>query len=88
MLLKFVSKWIQPTSKWYAPSHVPKLNSDGCSKGNPGDSAGGGFLRDTNGKAIFSYACNFGVLTTLQAEVKAPFKGLQLCIAKDSIRFT
>lgn len=42
--------------RWQTPSQVPKLNSDGCSKGNPGVSAGGGLLRDTDGKLIFAYA--------------------------------
>lgn len=38
-----VTKWIRPIISFV------KVNSDGCSKGNPGLSGGGSLLRDSSG---------------------------------------
>ena len=41
-----------------APTTGYKLNSDGCSRGNPGVSGGGVVVRDREGKLIFGYSCS------------------------------
>ena len=57
---------------WSSPSlSVVKLNSDGCSKWNPGPSGGDAVLRDSSGAFIFTYSCYFGIVTSLAAEVRA-----------------
>lgn len=61
---------------------VVKLNADGCSRGNPGRSRGGGLLRDRDGQVILAFSCYFGEMTCLQAEVKALLHGVQLGIAR------
>ena len=63
-----------------------KLNTDGCSKGNPGLSGGGGILRDVSGPFIFAFAGCFGYGTSLQAEAKALLLGLQLCVQRTMVR--
>ena len=61
--------------------HVVKLNSDGCSRGNPGVSGGGGMLRCLEGRFLLGYSCFFGEMTSLQAELKALIYGVRLAIA-------
>ncbi|XP_071921792.1 uncharacterized protein [Coffea arabica] len=56
------------------------LNVDGCAKGNPGVSGGGGVLRDATGLPLFAFSAFFGEITSLRAEVRALLTGLQLCI--------
>ncbi|XP_071923161.1 uncharacterized protein [Coffea arabica] len=69
---------------WQAPRlSMFKLNIDGCSKGNPGLSGGGGILRDGSGKFIFAFAGCFDVATSLQAEAKALALGLSLCVQRN-----
>ena len=63
-----------------------KLNIDGCSKGNPNLSGGGGILRDVSGSFIFAFAGCFGYGTSLQAEAKALLLGLQLCVQRMMVR--
>ena len=69
-------KWIQP------PHNVLKLNTDGCSKGNPGISGGGEVLRDARGNLLLAFSCSFGLATSLQAEVCALIFGVKLCLEK------
>lgn len=64
-----------------------KLNTDGCSKGNPGASDGVGILRDKNDKVIFVFACFFENGTILEAEFKAIFYGIHLCLAQGVTSF-
>nr|XP_027102884.1 uncharacterized protein LOC113724156 [Coffea arabica] len=69
--------------RWSRPSAgALKLNTDGCSKGNPGASGGGGILRDGGGSLILAFSCYFGHATSLQAEVCALLFGVQLCIQR------
>nr|XP_027109299.1 uncharacterized protein LOC113729174 [Coffea arabica] len=56
-----------------------KLNTDGCSLGNPGVGGGGGVLRDSSGALLFGFSVPFGELTCLQAEIKALVFGVQQC---------
>ena len=67
---------------WVAPTGGYKLNSDGCSRGNPGISGGGCVVRDRDGKLIFGYSCFFGSLTSLHAELRAILFGVRLCVAQ------
>lgn len=48
---------------------VGKLNSDNCSKGNPGKSEGGGLFRDSEGKFLLAFSCYFVEMTNLQEEL-------------------
>nr|XP_027108979.1 uncharacterized protein LOC113728817 [Coffea arabica] len=56
------------------------LNTDGCSKGNPGVSGGGGVLRDSNGIPLIGFSAYLGETTSLCAEVRALLIGLQTCV--------
>nr|XP_027099065.1 uncharacterized protein LOC113718354 [Coffea arabica] len=56
------------------------LNTDGCSKGNPGLGGGGGVLRDSNGIPLIGFSAYFGETTCLCAEVRALLIGLQTCV--------
>ena len=67
--------------RWVAPTIGCKLNSDGCARGNPRISRGGGVVRDLKGQLVFGYSCFFGSLTSLHAELKAMAFGVQLCVA-------
>ncbi|XP_071906030.1 uncharacterized protein [Coffea arabica] len=55
------------------------LNTDGCSKRNPGMSGRGGVVRDSNGQLMFAFSVFFGEQTSLRAEVLALLIGLRLC---------
>ncbi|XP_027082553.1 uncharacterized protein [Coffea arabica] len=55
------------------------LNTDGCSKGNPGVGGGGGVLRDSNGLPLIGFSAYFGETTCLRAEARALLIGLQTC---------
>ncbi|XP_071925655.1 uncharacterized protein [Coffea arabica] len=54
------------------------LNTDGCSKGNPGVGGGGGVLRDSNGLPLIGFSAYFGETTCLHAEARALLIGLQI----------
>ena len=58
------------------------LNTDGCSKGNPGWSGGGGVLRDSLGRPIVAFSVFFGKRLSLHAEALALLTGLQLCVER------
>ena len=55
------------------------LNTDGCCKGNPGTSGGGGVIRASDGRVLVGYSVFLGVGTSLRAEVLALLAGLRLC---------
>jgi hypothetical protein len=58
--------------RWSPPSHGRyKLNCDGSSFGNPGQSGGGGILRDHGGAFLWAFSDYFGVGTSMVAEAKA-----------------
>lgn len=46
----FVTRWVRPKARWV------KLNSDGCSKGNPGPSGGDSVFRNDEGVVIWAQA--------------------------------
>ncbi|KAG6472289.1 hypothetical protein ZIOFF_069749 [Zingiber officinale] len=71
---------IMPVS-WIKPSvGVYKLNTDECSKGNPGISSYGAVVRDSSGHLVRAMHGTIGVSTNIRAELFAIWKGLQLCI--------
>ncbi|XP_071905976.1 uncharacterized protein [Coffea arabica] len=67
-------RWVRPLPGGF------KLNTDGCSKGNPGISGSGGILRDGGGRFCLAFSCHFGKATSLQAEARALLVGVEMCI--------
>ncbi|XP_019256341.1 PREDICTED: uncharacterized protein LOC109234732 [Nicotiana attenuata] len=56
-----------------------KLNTDGCSKGNPGTSGGGG-VRGHQGEVITVFTAPFGIQSNNAAESMALCAGLEWCM--------
>ncbi|TXG69366.1 hypothetical protein EZV62_004301 [Acer yangbiense] len=69
---KFIS-WTKPPAGWI------KLNCDGRCRGNPGNSRGGGVIRDCHGMAIAAFSSFFGNGTNNSAELTAIMEGIRLC---------
>ncbi|XP_075095190.1 uncharacterized protein LOC142173491 [Nicotiana tabacum] len=66
--------------KWNPPRNgFVKINSDGCSKGNPGPAGGGSIVRNDQGKIIISYAAPLGCMTNNMAEAMALKIGIEWC---------
>lgn len=66
--------WMKPDFGWV------KLNFDGCCKGNPGSSGGGGIIRDHNGNFLIAYADFYGYSNNNMAEAKSLAQGLNICL--------
>ncbi|XP_071902237.1 uncharacterized protein [Coffea arabica] len=66
--------------RWSARPGCLILNTDGCSKGNPGCSGGGGILRDASGGPILAFSAFFGIRSSLHAEALAMLTGLRMCV--------
>ncbi|XP_059070463.1 uncharacterized protein LOC131860113 [Cryptomeria japonica] len=64
--------WDAPAIGW------SKVNFDGASAGNPGQSGIGCILRDFDGLCIKEISEKIGVATNNEAEFRATFRGLQL----------
>ncbi|XP_027150296.1 uncharacterized protein LOC113750530 [Coffea eugenioides] len=82
-----ISGWVPRVSytlvRWSRPSgDALKLNTNGCTKGNPSVSGAGGILRDGGGSLLLAFSCYFGHATSLQAEVRALLFGVQLCVQR------
>lgn len=56
-----------------------KLNTDGCSKGNPGAAGGGGILRDHQGHCLWAFHLSLNPSTNVEAEILSIHRGLQIC---------
>lgn len=54
-------KWLFPPEGWF------KLNSDGASKGNPGDAGCGGLFRDASGSWVHGYEMHIGCCSSFSA---------------------
>ncbi|KAL6551326.1 hypothetical protein OROMI_021814 [Orobanche minor] len=67
-------RWSRPQSGWW------KLNTDGAARGNPGDAAAGGIIRDHMGKPLIMFSEFLGVRTNNFAELYAIWRGLEFCI--------
>ncbi|CAL5349330.1 unnamed protein product [Camellia sinensis] len=59
-----------------------KLNTDGCSKGNPGPAGYGGLFRDARGTWIFGYHGKLEVATSEEAELWGIYRGLTIILEK------
>ena len=55
--------WNPPTHNWI------KLNTDGCSKGNPGIAGGGGVIRDSLGRWLGGFLVHIGTCDALWQSV-------------------
>ncbi|XP_027118706.2 uncharacterized protein [Coffea arabica] len=66
--------------RWIGPElWVLTLNTDGCSKGNPGTGGSGGVLRDSSGRLLLAFSAYLGETTSLHAETSALLIGLREC---------
>lgn len=85
-VLSTVRSWCRPATirlvKWCCPIQHFKLNTDGCSLGNPGNSGGGGILRDSHGEFQMAFAVGFGVMHSFQAELKVLLFGVRLVVER------
>ncbi|XP_059076603.1 uncharacterized protein LOC131875903 [Cryptomeria japonica] len=67
--------------RWKAsPRDWTKLNFDGASKGNPGESGIGAIIRDEQGNILQGLFGGIGVATNNEVEICALEAGLCLCI--------
>lgn len=64
-------QWLKP------PTGFIKLNTDGACRGNLGVSAGGGIVRDSNGRFIYAFASYYGNSTSFITEARALFQGVK-----------
>ncbi|KAK6789577.1 hypothetical protein RDI58_013377 [Solanum bulbocastanum] len=71
ILVPKVIHWKPPMEGAY------KYNSDGASKGNPGQSAGGFCIRDWKGEFILAATYDLGIRTRLEAETSSMEKGIE-----------
>lgn len=65
--------WRKPEMGWV------NFNVDGCCKGNPGTTGGGGMIRNYNGEMIKAFAEFYGQGNNNLAEAKAMLYGVKLC---------
>ncbi|XP_077226264.1 uncharacterized protein LOC143859440 [Tasmannia lanceolata] len=67
---------------WERPvcGHI-KHNIDGAAKENPGESGGGGVMRDSKAKVIIAFVYFYGTSTNMVIEARALLDGLRLCKA-------
>ncbi|CAL5338789.1 unnamed protein product [Camellia sinensis] len=59
-----------------------KLNTDGSSKGDPGQAGYGGLLRDEAGTWVWGFYGYLGSCTSLEAELWSIYRGLTIIIQK------
>lgn len=64
-------KWLKPLDGYL------KLNTNGCSKGNPGLAGGGGVLRDRKGDMSMTFSSFVYMFTNNMAEAKVILMGLK-----------
>ncbi|CAA7021138.1 unnamed protein product [Microthlaspi erraticum] len=63
-------RWTHPTQGWV------KLNTDGVSRGNPGEASVGGVIRDNRGLWCRGFVLNIGTCTVRMAELWSVYYGL------------
>ncbi|PWA45031.1 hypothetical protein CTI12_AA521190 [Artemisia annua] len=63
-------RWVAPPVSWVL------LNTDGASRGNPGEAGGGGILRDSRGYFLRAFTENYGICTVTRAEILALLRGI------------
>ncbi|XP_059068961.1 uncharacterized protein LOC131859347 [Cryptomeria japonica] len=76
------SKSCRKNIKWTPPSGFLKMNFDGASRGNPGESRYGTIIRDEFGDMVGVKYGTMGVSTNNIAEVIALEVGLEWCVEK------
>ncbi|KAG6469541.1 hypothetical protein ZIOFF_070470 [Zingiber officinale] len=57
-----------------------KLNTDGSSRGNPGESSYGAIVRDHSGQVVVARQGVLGEGSNIRAELMAILRGLELCV--------
>ncbi|KAL6570167.1 hypothetical protein OROMI_014681 [Orobanche minor] len=67
-------RWIRPQAGWW------KLNTDGEARGNPGEAAAGGIIRDHQGMPLITFSEFHGERTNNFAELYAIWRGLEYCV--------
>lgn len=67
-----IVKWIFPTEGWC------KLNTNGASKGNPGQAGCGDLIRDASGAWIAGFAMNIVIYTAFVAELWGVLKDMEV----------
>ncbi|KAK1412937.1 hypothetical protein QVD17_34558 [Tagetes erecta] len=67
-----VVQWNPPNPGWI------KLNTDGSSRGNPGQSSYGGIIRNNHGGLICGYMGRLGYCVSLASEIWGIMRGLRL----------
>ncbi|PHT78765.1 hypothetical protein T459_16817 [Capsicum annuum] len=82
MILEAYKLSIQATMVNWKPLIIGVINcnSDGASRGNPDPSAGAFCNRNSEGEFIYANSFNYGILTSLEAEVCAFKRGLEYCV--------
>ncbi|XP_049399852.1 uncharacterized protein LOC125863924 [Solanum stenotomum] len=69
---------------WQRPERDKvKYNTDGASKGNPGDSSFGFCIRNHEGNLLYAKAKRIGVATNTKVESMAILEALQYCMGKE-----
>ncbi|XP_042508160.1 uncharacterized protein LOC122084146 [Macadamia integrifolia] len=64
-------RWCLPFPGWI------KLNTDGCSLGNPGKAGAGGIFRNEKGDSLLNYREYVGIRTNFEAKLLAVIAGLE-----------
>ncbi|XP_028120402.1 uncharacterized protein LOC114317817 [Camellia sinensis] len=65
-----------------------KLNTDGCSRGDPGQSHYGGLLRDEVGSWVWGFQGYLGHCTSLEVEIWGIYRGLTIIMQKGMSNIT
>ncbi|KAF5459726.1 hypothetical protein F2P56_019648 [Juglans regia] len=74
------SGWALSVKAWSKPAQGRvKLNTDGSSLGNPGESGAGGVIRDMHGTLLLAFAKNLGYGNSTYAELRALVEGVKHC---------
>ncbi|PWA90722.1 non-LTR retroelement reverse transcriptase [Artemisia annua] len=63
-------RWVAPPVNWVL------LNTDGASRGNPGEAGGGGILQDSQGCFLRAFTENHGICTVTRSEILALLRGI------------
>ncbi|GMP89161.1 hypothetical protein CsSME_00040847 [Camellia sinensis var. sinensis] len=76
-------QFLHHKTNWNLPfAGTIKLNSDGCSKGNPGPAGYGGLFRDERGAWVHGYHGRLEEATSLEAELWGVYRGLTIILEK------
>ncbi|CAL5371297.1 unnamed protein product [Camellia sinensis] len=80
----FTGDYLHFKTNWCPPcAGKIKLNTDGCSKGNPGPAGYGGLCRDARGTWIFGFHGKLESVTSEEAELWGIYRGLTIILEKN-----